>query len=602
MGLCMSRASHVEADRQHHRRQATDDEQRRVDGTDAVMPRFRVGCVDSETGAGAEVPVVDVSIVLPHDGIISTLFFGCWAGEVREHQTYYGCNRKVNRPVNAECKGLLTRVNDMVNKVTARPYEFRFVATFGSKVANDVDISKKVCFDYNFDDVVRDDSDIESRVPAYIVEGISRVHSTFDRYVKDVVRTPVILSMDEYVQAVRESFKATNARIRRITYGESAQVRDFIIYGLMTVRAACERAVMRHCRLDEIKKLLHGARSGHGRYLATIDEYKRQKGLFSGLMYVKMDKIPTQLQLCTITGLRRKMVRYLNDGARFRRIDGNADDITRTFHGYLLNMLNRLPGTIDHHTFLLLLPELLPRELDRRKPKGGDRPVCNMQAVLTAFIDQVCACIVTACLTEVDHCVRRLQSLIASAMHVDVRMIWSISRISEYIDMMQPGRAVRYDGHGPCPLDTLYSDVSGCFNNIPQGYPGPLGTCADALLENVDAVTSRLRQHHNYTADTSCGADTIRQLMAGAQPHDTLHTDHLDGLLAEMADGWPAEMFTRRADMDIAMFHRAIVTKACHVRAGADGVTNEEIVLQVPVATRTGVTEHSLDVTVGSGV
>ena len=120
---------------------------------------------------------------------------------------------------------------------------------------------------------------------------------------------------------------------------------------------------------------------------------------------LKMDKIPTQLQLCTIIGLRRKMVRYLNDGTRFRRIDGNADDITRAFHGYLLNMLNRLLGTIDHHTFLLLLPELLPRELDRRKPKGGDRPVCNMQAVLTAFIDQVCACIVTACLTEVDQCI-----------------------------------------------------------------------------------------------------------------------------------------------------------------------------------------------------
>lgn len=44
--------------------------------------------------------------------------------------------------------------------------------------------------------------------------------------------------------------------------------------------------------------------------------------------------------------------------------------------------------------------------------------------------------------------------------------------------MMQPGHAVRYDSHGPCPLklDTLYNDVSGCLNNIPQGYPTPLGT------------------------------------------------------------------------------------------------------------------------------
>jgi hypothetical protein len=30
--------------------------------------------------------------------------------------------------------------------------------------------------------------------------------------------------------------------------------------------------VMRHCGLDEIKPLLHGARSEHVRYLATIDE------------------------------------------------------------------------------------------------------------------------------------------------------------------------------------------------------------------------------------------------------------------------------------------------------------------------------------------
>ena len=263
MGLRAGHASHMEADRQHHRRQAMDDEQRRTDGSDVVMP-------GSTTGADAEVPAIDVSIVLPHDGIIRTLIFGCWERETRGHQAHRG--------IDPECKGLLTRLNDMANKVTARPYEFRFVATFGSKVANDVDISKKVCFDYNFDDVVRDDSDIESRVPTCIAEDISKLHPTFDRYVKDVVRTPVVLSVDGYMQAVRESFKATNARIRRITYGESAQVRDFVIYGLKTVRAACERAVVRHCGMDETTKMLHGARSKHGRYLAAIDEYKRQKG------------------------------------------------------------------------------------------------------------------------------------------------------------------------------------------------------------------------------------------------------------------------------------------------------------------------------------
>ena len=90
--------------------------------------------------------------------------------------------------------------------------------------------------------------------------------------------------------------------------------------------------------------------------------------------------------------------------------------------------------------------------------------------------------------------------------------------------------------------------------------------------------------------------------MVGAQPHNAADNDHLDDLLAEMADGWPADMFTQRADMDIAMFHRAIVTKACHVRAEGDGVADEEVVLQVPLATQPGTREHSLDVTIGSGV
>lgn len=90
--------------------------------------------------------------------------------------------------------------------------------------------------------------------------------------------------------------------------------------------------------------------------------------------------------------------------------------------------------------------------------------------------------------------------------------------------------------------------------------------------------------------------------MAGAQPHNAAHNDHLDDLLAELADGWPAEMFTQRAKLHITMFHRAIVSKACHVRAEGGGVADEEVILQIPVATRPGTREHSLDVTVVTGV
>ena len=147
-----------------------------------------------------------MSIVLPHDGIISTLFFRCWSREVGGCRTRIN-NRKNSGAVDAECTRLLARLNEFVNRVSVRLYEFRFIATFGDKVANDVDISKKVCFDFDFDDVAAHDSTIESRVPACVVADISRGNPTFDQYIEDVVRVPVILTAEEYVLAIRESFR-----------------------------------------------------------------------------------------------------------------------------------------------------------------------------------------------------------------------------------------------------------------------------------------------------------------------------------------------------------------------------------------------------------
>ena len=65
------RFAHAIRDEENHQRQEKEDAQRRVAEADA----------DGLTGADAEVPAIDVSIVLPHDGIISTLFFRCWTHE-----------------------------------------------------------------------------------------------------------------------------------------------------------------------------------------------------------------------------------------------------------------------------------------------------------------------------------------------------------------------------------------------------------------------------------------------------------------------------------------------------------------------------------------
>ena len=59
MGLRMGNASHLEADRNHHRRQAKDDEQRRANGPDVVMTRSRAGRTSSAADADAEMPAID---------------------------------------------------------------------------------------------------------------------------------------------------------------------------------------------------------------------------------------------------------------------------------------------------------------------------------------------------------------------------------------------------------------------------------------------------------------------------------------------------------------------------------------------------------------
>ena len=60
-----------------------------------------------------------------------------------------------------------------------------------------------------------------------------------------------------------------------------------------------------------------------------IENYLKQRPPFNGYMFVRQDKIPDQLKLCSVRILRRRMVRYLSNGANFTRIGDNDEDCSR---------------------------------------------------------------------------------------------------------------------------------------------------------------------------------------------------------------------------------------------------------------------------------
>jgi hypothetical protein len=289
-------------------------------------------------------------------------------------------------------------------------------------------------------------------------------------------------------------------------------------------------------------------------------------------MFVRYDKIPSQLKLCSVHELRVRMVTYLSDEALFTRLDEGADDAMHLMAGHLAQFFSSIPNTVRPDKMEALLPLLFPRVLDREKPKGGARPVCNMQNVMTSSLDRLYACIITACLTEIDTHVRLVQTVLSKSLSIDVNMIWSIKSIDGFIQRL-PTHAVTHMCPGTVyPATYAFSDVSGCFNNIPQGYPRPDDASLATLLDTVS--------YHNAARDVgpADGNDTYQRMVA-----DT-GVELPDGAVCAMAsllDGWPAELFTDRSKLDIRMFHYALVMKACACRAAMQDDPDDNIVLHI---------------------
>ena len=224
--------------------------------------------------------------------------------------------------------------------------------------------------------------------------------------------------------------------------------------------------------------------------------------------------------------------------------------------------------------------DLLARVLHRDKPKGGSRPVCNNQTVVTTLIDKLCACLTTACLTLISAHVRSCQADIGSKLGIDLHMIWSIGNIQHFIDMIptQPIRDVHHRGSFLTPTST-FSDVSGCFNNVPQGYPRPY---SDAPTIQIDSLIASIQEY----CDESCcttpadGSETLEMLcdVGGVSFDDATIAD-----LSCLLDGWHPDIFLDRNKLDIRMFQDAMVTKAFLCQARAAGIDFDDVVLQIRV-------------------
>jgi hypothetical protein len=282
-----------------------------------------------------------------------------------------------------------------------------------------------------------------------------------------------------------------------------------------------------------------------------FERYTKQVFPFNGLMFVRQDKIPDQLKLCSVRVLRRRMLRYLSDAANFTRFDEADDSVLASLSDFIFTFLRHCDHTIGDSTWTAWMFDLLARVLHRDKPKGGSRPVCNNQTVVTTLLDKLCACLTTACLTLISAHVRSCQADIGSKLGISLHMVWSIGNIQHFIDMIptQPIRDTQHRGNVLTPTST-FSDVSGCFNNVPQGYPRPYN---DAPTIQIASLTASIQEY----CDGSCcttpadGSETLEMLCddGGVSFDDATIAD-----LSCLLDGWHPDIFKNREKLDIRMF------------------------------------------------
>jgi hypothetical protein len=217
-------------------------------------------------------------------------------------------------------------------------------------------------------------------------------------------------------------------------------------------------------------------------------------------------------------------------------------------------MFTTMPSTVPDFVLDAWINEAtIARVLGRTKPKGtGDRPVCNMQGTVLTVLDKICAAVLTACTRDIDEHVREVQRQMSVAFKTEVSMLWTIDSVHKFVDAV-PRYAPDVDKNKNAPT-YVFTDVSGCYNHIPQGYETP--DCS-----NIDDLCDAASRHQIATIEPANGDSTLVQLC----PREGL-PQGAAGALSHLMDGWSAEVFTNRSGIDLRCYHQAVVTKACHLQ------------------------------------
>jgi hypothetical protein len=211
------------------------------------------------------------------------------------------------------------------------------------KVTSSVDKSKHVCFDFDYDTVLLslddDEPDVDDPVEiAHALSDISVYAPNPLHAVEHVVIWPVVLSAEEYTEAVTKAFEETAGR-----FASSARFKEHP--AAIALVTECPDGVRDLCFsiLVRARTAYFVAHSKKQRLEKQFERYTEQAFPFNGFMFVRQDKIPDQLKLCSVRVLRRRMVRYLSDATNFTRFDETDDSVLASlrlgFHFHLSTAL-----------------------------------------------------------------------------------------------------------------------------------------------------------------------------------------------------------------------------------------------------------------------
>jgi hypothetical protein len=286
----------------------------------------------------------EITVTLSHDNLFSPCFFDSFSNAIPFGINYFqlGCARHITHNCTRELEDILEK------KVRVR-----LIPTFGMKVASFVDSSKYVCFDYDtvmlsLDDDgepdVDDPSDIASALRAIGTHAPNLLYA-----VEHVVNLPVVLSAEEYTEAVTEAFeKAVRRFAASARFKEHPAAIALVTERLNGIRDLCHKSIHSVSTPHPVRTAYLDAYATKERLEKQLERYTRQVFPFNGFMFVRQDKIPDQLKLCSVRILRRRMVRYLSDTANFTRIDEAADDVLGSLGDFIFTFLRHC----DHTTAL----------------------------------------------------------------------------------------------------------------------------------------------------------------------------------------------------------------------------------------------------------